>query len=200
MSWSYTHTPDKYSPYCSDHILLSGFGVSGGPDIPKLSAGQGLSSLTMNRSTHPRHSSREVFVGTRKRHHGRVGIAKCAVPSLYNPFWLHVWEFLMASRMGRPWGFLRLSLLECFTCFSLHLYSLPHLGFDFCGAKLVKGAADKIPMLYFACFLSSLLVMPDLPCYACAERMHEIIWSYALHLSLLTAPENRKPRRRCFSR
>ena len=46
-----------------------------GPDIPKLSAGQGLSSLTMNRSTHPRHSSCEVFVSTWKRHHGRVGIA-----------------------------------------------------------------------------------------------------------------------------
>ena len=75
VSCSDTHTSDKYSPYCSDHILLSGFGVSGGPDIPKLSAGQGLSSLTMNHSTRPRHSSREVFVGTRKRHHGRVGIA-----------------------------------------------------------------------------------------------------------------------------
>ena len=70
----------------------------------------------------------------------------------------------MASRLRRSWGFLRLSLLECFTFFSLHLYSLPHLSFDFCGAKLVKGADDKIPMLYFACFLSSLLMMPDLPC------------------------------------
>ena len=30
---------------------------------------------------------------------------------------------------------------------------LPHLGFDFCGAKVVKGADDKIPLLYFACFL-----------------------------------------------
>ena len=59
----------------------------------------------------------------------------------------------MASRMRRPWGFLRLSLLECFTFLPLHLYSLPHLGFDFCGAKLVKGADDKIPILYFACFL-----------------------------------------------
>lgn len=162
VSWSDTHTSDKYSPYCSGHILLSGFGVSGGPDIPKLSAGQGLSSLTMNRSTHPRHSSREVFVGTRKRHHGRVGIAGLLCHHLMIVLWLHVWEFLMASRMRRPWGFLRLSLLECFTFFSLHLYSLPHLGFDFCGAKLVKGADDKIPILYFACFLSSLLMMPDL--------------------------------------
>lgn len=133
-----------------------------GPDIPKLSAGQGLSSHTMNRSTHPRHSSREVFAGTWKLHHGRVGIAGMLCHHLQIALWLHVWEFLMASRMGRPWGFLRLSLLECFTCFSLHPYSLPHLGFDFCGAKLVKGADDKIPMLYFACFLSSLLMMPDL--------------------------------------
>ena len=145
-----------------------------GPDIPKLSAGQGLSSLTMNRSNHPRHSSREAFVGTRKRHHRRVGIAGMLCHHLTIPigfmfessFLLHVWEFLKASRMRRPWGFLRLSLLECFTFFSLHLYSLPHLGFDFCGAKLVKGADDKIPMLYFACFLSSLLMMPDLLCYS----------------------------------
>ena len=92
--FSDTHTSDKYSPYCSDHILLSGFGVSGRPDIPKLSAGQGLSSLTMNRSTHPRHSSREVFVGTRKRHHGRVGIAGMLCHHL-----------LMAPCMGVPDGF-----------------------------------------------------------------------------------------------
>ena len=59
----------------------------------------------------------------------------------------------MASRMKRPWGFLRLSLLECFTFLTLHLYSLPHLGFVFCGAKLVKGADDKIPLFYFACLL-----------------------------------------------
>ena len=65
-----------------------------GPDIPKLSAGQGLSSLTMNRSTHPRHSSREVFVGTRKRHHGRVGIAGMLCHHL-----------LMAPCMGVPDGF-----------------------------------------------------------------------------------------------
>ena len=139
MSWSDTHTSDKYSPYCSDHILLSGFGVSGKPDIPKLSAGKGLSSFLTNHSTHPQHSSREVFVGTRKRHHGRVGIAGLLCHHLTIPlgfrfessFWLHVWEFLMASRMRRPWGFLRLSLLECFTLLPLHLYSLPHLGFDF---------------------------------------------------------------------
>ena len=72
----------------------------------------------------------------------------------------------MASRMRRPWGFLRLSLLECFTLLPLHPNSLPHLGFDFCGAKVVKGADDKIPMLYFACFLSSLLMMPDSLCYS----------------------------------
>ena len=153
MSWSDTHTSDKYSPYCSDHFLLSGFGVSGKPDVPKLSAGKGLSSFLTNHSTHPRHSSREVFVGTRKRHHGRIGIAGMLCHHLMIALWLHVWDFLMASRMRRPWGFLRLSLLECFTFFSLHLYSLPHLGFDFCGAKLVKGADDKIPKLYFACFL-----------------------------------------------
>ena len=88
--FSDTHTSDKYSPYCSDHILLSGFGVSGMPDIPKLSAGQGLSSLTMNRSNHPRHSSREVFVGTRKRHHGRVGLAGMLSHHLLIALWLHV--------------------------------------------------------------------------------------------------------------
>ena len=53
----------------------------------------------------------------------------------------------------KAFSFLRLSLLECFTFFSLHLYSLPHLGFDFYGAKVVKGADDKIPLFYFACFL-----------------------------------------------
>ena len=131
VSWSDTHTSDKYSPYCSDHFLLSGFGVSGGPDIPKLSAVKGLSSFLTNHSTHPRHSSREVFVGTRKRHHGRVGIAGMLCHHNLIALWLHVWEFLMASRMRRPWGFLRLSLLECFTLLPLHLYSLPHLGFDF---------------------------------------------------------------------
>ena len=135
--WSGTHTSDKYSPYCSDHILLSGFGVSDKPDIPKLSAGQGLSSFTTNRSNHPRHSSREVFVGTRKRHHGRVGIAGLLCHHLTIPlgirfessYWLHVWEFLMASRMRRPWGFLRLSLLECFTCLYLHPFWYASPGF-----------------------------------------------------------------------
>ena len=57
VSCSDTHTSDKYSPCCSDHILLSGFGMLGKPNIPKRSAGQGLSSTTMNRSTiHPLHS------------------------------------------------------------------------------------------------------------------------------------------------
>ena len=96
VSWSDTHTSDKYSPYYSDHFLLSGFGVSGKPDIPKLSAGKGLSSHTMNRSNHPRHSSREVFVGTRKRHHGRVGIAGLLCHHHVIPF---------APCMGVPDGF-----------------------------------------------------------------------------------------------
>ena len=108
-----------------------------GPDIPKLSAGQGLSSFLTNRSHHPRHSSREVFVGTRKRHHGRVGIAGLLCHHLIVPFgfmfessfWLYVWELLMASRLRRPCVFLRLSLLECFTCLYLHPYWSASPGF-----------------------------------------------------------------------
>ena len=60
------------------------------PDIPKFSAGQGLSSLTMNSSTRHRHSSREIFVGkveaaSRESRHSRF-----AVPSPYNSYWFHV--------------------------------------------------------------------------------------------------------------
>ena len=116
------------------------------PDIPKLSAGKDLSSLTMNSSTRHRHSSREVFVGKWKRHHGRVGIAGMLCHHFLMPigfkfessFWLHVWEFLMASRVRRPCVSLRLSLLECFTCLCLHPYWSASPGFDFCGAKVVK--------------------------------------------------------------
>ena len=121
----------------SDHILHSGFDVSGEPDIPKLSAGKGLSSLTMNSSTRHQHSSREVFVGKWKRHHGRVGIAGMLCHHLTIPIgfkfesssWLHVWEFLMASRVRKPCVFLRLSLLECFTCLYLHPYWSASPGF-----------------------------------------------------------------------
>ena len=45
------------------------------PDIPKRSAGKGLSSLTMNRTSHPLHSSHVRTVGKRNWHVGRVGIA-----------------------------------------------------------------------------------------------------------------------------
>ena len=45
------------------------------PDIPKLSAGQGLSSLTMNSSTRHRHSFREVFCRQVEAASRRVGIA-----------------------------------------------------------------------------------------------------------------------------
>ena len=115
----------------------------------------------MNSSTRHRHSSREVFVDKWKRHHGRVGIAEMLCHHLIVPFgfkfessfWLHVWEFLMASRVRRPCVFLRLSLLECFTSLCLHPFWSASPGFDFCSAKVVKGADDKIPLLYFACFL-----------------------------------------------
>ena len=107
--WSYTsgvrvfcsdtHTSDKYSPCCSDHILLSEFGMLGMPNIPKRSAGQGLSSTTMNRSTiHPLHSFREAFASKRNWHVGRVGIAGLLCHHFPIPFgsafgyalWLHV--------------------------------------------------------------------------------------------------------------
>ena len=154
VSWSDTHTSDKYSPYCSDHILHLGFGMSGKPDIPNSSAGQGLSSPAMNRSTRHRHSFREVFcrhkeAASRESRHSQV----CCAITL---------QYLLAQCLGVPDGFTyekafclssSLSLLECFTCFSLHPYSLPLLGFDFGGAKVVKGADDKIPLLYFACLL-----------------------------------------------
>ena len=96
VSCSDTHTSDKYSPCCSDHILLSGFGMLGKPNIPKRSAGQGLSSTTMNRSTI--HHSREAFAGKRNWHVGRVGIAGLLCHHFSIPFgsafgyalWLHV--------------------------------------------------------------------------------------------------------------
>ena len=99
VSCSDTHTSDKYSPCCSDHILLSGFGMLGKPNIPKRSAGQGLSSPTMNRSTiHPLHSFREAFASERNWHVGRVGIAGLLCHHFPIPFgsafgnalWLHV--------------------------------------------------------------------------------------------------------------
>ena len=118
--FSDTHTSDKYSPYCSDHILLSGFGVSGGPDIPKLSAGQGQSSLTMNRSNHPRHSSREVFVSTRKRHHGRIGIAGLLCHHILIPYgFMSERAFCLSPSLSS--GVL--------TVFSSSLLSLLRLGF-----------------------------------------------------------------------
>ena len=97
VSCSDTHTSDKYSPCCSDHILLSGFGMLGKPNIPKRSAGQGLSSTTMNRSTiilciH----SREAFAGKRNWHVGRVGIAGLLC---------HHLQFLLAPHSGMPYGF-----------------------------------------------------------------------------------------------
>ena len=103
VSCSDMHTSDKYSPCCSDHILLSGFGLLGKPNIPKRSAGQGLSSTTMNRSTiHPLHSfplclCRQTELACRESRHSRV-----AVPSLTYSFWLRIRECLMASRMRRP--------------------------------------------------------------------------------------------------
>ena len=59
------------------------------PDIPKLSAGKGLSSFTMNSSTRHRHSSREVFcrqveTASRESRH-----SKDAVPSPHSPYWFH---------------------------------------------------------------------------------------------------------------
>ena len=132
------------------------------PDIPKLSAGKGLSSFTMNSSTRHRHSSREVLcrqmeAASRESRHSKDAVPSPSksllVPMLGSSFWLHVWEFLMASRLRGPCVSLRLSLLECFTCLCLHPYWSASPGFDFCGAKVVKGADDKIPLLYFACFL-----------------------------------------------
>ena len=107
----------------------------------------------MNSSTRHRHSSREVFcrqveAASRESRHSRD-----AVPSPHSSYWFHVWEFLMASRVRRPCVSLRLSLLECFTCLYLHPYWSASPGFDFCGAKVVKGADDQIPPFYFACFL-----------------------------------------------
>ena len=68
----------------------------------------------------------------------------------------------MAPCVGVPDGFtceMALRFSSSFSSGVLHLsfvfiyFGLPHLGFDFCGAKVVKGAADKIPPFYFACFL-----------------------------------------------
>ena len=143
--WSDTHTSDKYSPYCSDHILPSGFGVSGKPDIPKLSAGQGLSSFPTSRSTHPRHSSREVFVITRKRHHGKVGIAGLLCHHILIPYGFTSERAFLSFSVSYFWSAHRILFISSISTSPWFL--------DFGGAKLVKGADDKIPMFYFACLL-----------------------------------------------
>jgi len=56
---------------------------------------------------------------------------------------------------------------------------------DFCAAKIVKGADNKIPRCYFACFLPagfpfSLTGRES----GYSKRKHEIIWLFALDLSL----------------
>ena len=60
------------------------------PDIPKLSAGKGLSSLTMNSSTRHRHSSREVFVGKVEAASWESRHSRDAVPSPHSPVWFQV--------------------------------------------------------------------------------------------------------------
>ena len=64
----------------------------------------------------PRGLCRHKEAASRESRHSRF-----AVPSPLNPFWLHIWEFLMASRMRGLFAFLRLSLLEC-SPYSLHLF------------------------------------------------------------------------------
>ena len=67
------------------------------------------------------------------------------------------------------------------------------LVFRFCGAKVVKGAADKIPPCYFACLLPAdfpFSLMLGQSGYS--ERTHEIIWSFAPGLSLFSAPKKSK--------
>lgn len=94
------------------------------PDIPKLSAGKGLSSLTMNSSTRHRDSSREVFVGKWKRHHGRVGIAGMLCHHHIVPLSSMSWEFLLAPCVGVPDGFTCEKALRFSSSFSsgvLHL-------------------------------------------------------------------------------
>ena len=93
-------------PYCSDHIPRIGFGMSDVADIPKPLVGQGLSSLTMNRSNL---TLAAIPVRTRpahcKRHDGRVGIAGMLCHHFFIPLVLisyrnalgcHVREFLVA--------------------------------------------------------------------------------------------------------
>ena len=59
----------------------------------------------------------------------------------------------MVSCLRGPFVFLRLFLLECSPSF-LHLFFPTSPWFpDFGGAKVVKGADDKIPLFYFACLL-----------------------------------------------
>ena len=89
-----------------------------GPDIPKLSAGQGQSSLTMNRSNHPRHSSREVFVSTRKRHHGRIGIAGLLCHHILIPYgFMSERAFCLSPSLSS--GVLTVFSSSLFPCFAL---------------------------------------------------------------------------------
>ena len=135
-------------------------------DIPNPLVGKGLSSLTMNRSnltlaaipvrTCPAH---------RKRHDGRVGIAGMLCHHLFVPFGSDfIQECLSASSMRMPWGVMSESSLwlsplcssgvRTFTVFiGVPVTTGNALAFDFCGAKVVKGADDQIPPCYFACFL-----------------------------------------------
>ena len=66
------------------------------PDIPKLSAGKDLSSLTMNSSTSHRHSFREVFCRQVEAASWESRHSRYAVPSPHSPFKFHV--------LGVPFG------------------------------------------------------------------------------------------------
>ena len=73
--FSDTHTPDKYFSYCSGHILHSGVSMLGKPNIPHVR--QDKACHRQRRTAVPGHDIPpcEGFVGSWKRHHGRVGIA-----------------------------------------------------------------------------------------------------------------------------
>ena len=93
-------------PYCSDHIPRIGFGMSDVADIPKPLVGQGLSSLTMNRSNLTLAAIPvRTCLAHCKRHVGRVGIAGMLCHHFFIPFGSDfIQECLSASRMRMPWG------------------------------------------------------------------------------------------------
>ena len=88
--------------------------------------------------------SREAFVGKRNWYVGRVGIAGMLCHHFPMPYGF-TYEKALWHSPSLPSGVLANFPSSVSPCYASVFW--------FCGAKLVKGAADKIPPCYFACLL-----------------------------------------------